>query len=58
MQTTDLIRTAVPSKLPDLRDIPLAEMPILGTVNIDEALDYISALQTAPVPVALFSSAI
>ena len=28
----------VPSKLVDLRDVPLAEMPILSTVTLDEAL--------------------
>lgn len=59
MQTTDLIRTTVPSKLVDLRDVPLAEMPTLSTVTLDEALGrVIPDSQVAPVPVAAFSSAI
>jgi FXSXX-COOH protein len=60
MQATDLIRTtAVSSKLADLRDIPLAEMPTLRTAALDEALGRVMPdSQTDPVPVAAFNSAI
>ena len=38
MQTTVDTRMIVPSKLADLRDVPLAELPILSTVTLDEPL--------------------
>jgi hypothetical protein len=59
MQTTEVMRTTVPSKLADLRGVPLAEMPTLSTVTFDEALGrVILAPQTTPAPGAAFSSAI
>ena len=59
MQTTEDTRMMVPSKLADLRDVPLAELPILSTVTLDEALGrVIPDPHAAAVPVAAFSSAI
>jgi len=60
MQTTDLIRKAVPSKLSDLRDVPLGEMPSLSMATLDEAVGRVipGPQQAAPVPVAAFQSAI
>jgi hypothetical protein len=59
MQTTEATKTTVPSKLADLRDVPLAEMPTMSTVTRDEALGrVIPALQTIPAPGAKFGSAI
>jgi len=60
MQTVEDTRTAVPSKLADLRDVPLAEMPTLSRATLDEALGRVvpGPEQVAPVPVAAFQSAI
>jgi hypothetical protein len=59
MQTTEDINTAVPSKLADLRDVPLAEMPTLSMVTLDEAFGcIISGPEASPVLVAAFNSAI
>jgi hypothetical protein len=59
MQTTEDTRTMVPSKLADLRDVPLAELPILSMVTLDEALSrVIPDPQDAAAPVAAFQSAI
>jgi FXSXX-COOH protein len=60
MQTVEDIRTAVPSKLADLRDVPLAEMPTLSRATLDETLGRVvrGPEQVAPVPVAAFQSAI
>jgi hypothetical protein len=59
MQTTEDILTAVPTKLADLHDVPLAEMPTLSMVTLDEALGrVILHPQTTGRPIAAFSSAI
>ena len=59
MQTTEVTKTTVPSKLADLRGVPLAEMATLSTVTFDEALGrVIPDPQTTPAPGAKFSSAI
>jgi hypothetical protein len=59
MQTTEVTKTTVPSKLADLRGVPLAEMATLSTVTFDEALGrVIPDPQTIPAPGAKFSSAI
>jgi FXSXX-COOH protein len=59
MQTTGDIGTTVPSKQADLRNVPLAEIPTLNTVTLDEALGRVMPdPQAAPVPVAAFNSAI
>lgn len=59
MQATELIRTTIPSKLVDLRDVPLAEIPSLSTVTLTEAPGrVIPDPQMVPVPGALFSSSI
>jgi hypothetical protein len=59
MQATELIRTTIPSKQADLRDVPLAEIPGLSTVTRNEVPGrVIPDSQMAPVPGAAFSSAI
>jgi hypothetical protein len=59
MQTTQDISTTVPSKLADLHDVPLAEMPALSMVTLDDALGrVIPGPQAAAVPVMAFQSAI
>jgi len=60
MQTIDVIRDAVPSQLPDLREIPLAETPSLSRVTLGAALRRVmpGPQEAAPVPVAAFQSAI
>jgi len=60
MQTIEDIAVAVPSKLADLRDVPLAEMPTLSGATLEEALGRVvpGPEQVAPVPVAAFQSAI
>jgi hypothetical protein len=59
MQTTDLIRTAaVPSKLADLRDVPLADLPDLGAILNQAVSGVMPDSQATLVPVAAFSSAI
>lgn len=57
MQTTVDTRMIVPSKLADLRDVPLAELPILSTVTLDEPLGRVISDPQAAVRAA-FSSAI
>ena len=47
----------VPSKLADRRDVPLAELPILSMVTLDEAL-VVPGAPGAAAPVAAFSSSI
>jgi hypothetical protein len=59
MQITEVMKTNVPSKLADLRDVPLAAMATLSTVTTDETLGrVIPAPQTIPAPGAKFGSAI
>jgi hypothetical protein len=59
MQTTEVMKTTVPSKLADLRDVPLAEMPTLSTVTVDEEIGrVIPNRQATPAPAAKFNSAI
>jgi FXSXX-COOH protein len=59
MQTTEIMKMTVPSKLADLRDVPLAEMPTRSTVTLDEALDRVVPNQQATrAPAATFNSAI
>jgi len=59
MQITEVMKTTVPSKLADLRDVPLAAMATLSTVTTDETLGrVIPAPQTIPAPGAKFGSAI
>jgi hypothetical protein len=59
MQTTEDTRMMVPSKLADLRDVPLAEMPSLSMVTLDDALGRaVRDPRAAAVPAAAFSSAI
>jgi hypothetical protein len=59
MQTTEVMKTTVPSKLADLRDVPLAEVATRSTVIFDEALGrVIPAPQATPAPGAKFNSAI
>jgi hypothetical protein len=38
MQTTEIMKMTVPSKLADLRDVPLAERPTRSTATLDEPL--------------------
>lgn len=53
------IRRAVPSSLVDLRDVPLAEIPVLGAGLLSEAIERVLPESPAPpVPVAAFNSAI
>jgi FXSXX-COOH protein len=57
MRSTD--EAALSSVLPDLRDVPLAQMPTLSTVSLEQALRRVlpdSPLN--PVPVAAFQSAL
>jgi FXSXX-COOH protein len=50
---------AVSSVLPDVRAVPLAKMPSLGTVTLNQALARALPDSSAcPVPVAAFNSAI
>jgi hypothetical protein len=58
MQTTEDTRMMVPSKQADHRDEPLAEMPILSMVTLDELLGLAIPDGQAAAPVAAFSSAI
>jgi FXSXX-COOH protein len=60
MQAIEDIAVVVPSKLADLRDVPLAEMPTLSRATLDETLSRVvtGPEQVAPVPVAAFQSAI
>ena len=60
MQTVEDIRTTVPSKIADLRDVPLAELPTLSRATLEETLGRVvpGPEQVAPVPVAAFQSAI
>ena len=50
----------VPSRLADLRSVPLADLPGLDAVTLGEAVGRVipDADQAAPVPVAAFQSAI
>jgi len=58
MQITEDISTTVPSKLPDFREVPLANLPALSTIALDDAFSRGNRESTAvPVPPA-FSSAI
>jgi FXSXX-COOH protein len=52
--------TRVPSQLPDLRSVPLADMPGLDAVTLGEAVGRVipDAEQAAPVTVAAFQSSI
>jgi len=56
MDTSEVI----PSRLADLRDVPLAEMPALSRTTLEETLGRVvpGPDQVAPVPVAAFQSAI
>jgi hypothetical protein len=59
MQTTEVMKAPVPSKLADLRDVPLAEMATLSTVTFDEAHGrVIPNRQATLAPAAKFNSAI
>jgi hypothetical protein len=59
MLATKVMKTTVPSKVADLRDVPLAAMATLNTVTTDEALGrVIPAPHTTPAPGAKFGSAI
>lgn len=59
MQTTVDTRMMIPSKLADLRDVPLAELPIPSTVTLDEERGRVMpGLRAAPAPIAAFQSAI
>jgi FXSXX-COOH protein len=59
MQTTEDLSATVPSKLANLRDVPLADLPALSMVTLDEALGrLIPDPQAAAAPVAAFQSAI
>ena len=59
MQTTADLSTTVPSKLAILHDVPLADLPALSMMTLDEALGrLIPGQQAAAAPVAAFQSAI
>jgi len=59
MQSTEDISITVPSKLADLRDVPLAEMPTLSMVTLDEVFGrIIPDPKASPTPGAAFNSAI
>jgi FXSXX-COOH protein len=57
---SDTITRHVPSKLPDLRGLPLADLPGLDAATLGEAVGRVipDAEQAAPIPVAAFQSAI
>lgn len=57
MQITDDVKVVIPSKLADLRDVPLAAMPSLSTVTRAALGRVAPEQQIASVPVA-FQSAI
>jgi FXSXX-COOH protein len=52
--------TRVPSKLADLRSVPLADMPGLDAVTLESAVGRVipDSDQAAPVTVAAFQSSI
>jgi FXSXX-COOH protein len=57
MRSTD--EAAVSSVLLDFRDVPLAQMPTLSTLRLEEALRRVLPDSPPnPVPVAAFQSAI
>jgi FXSXX-COOH protein len=59
MQTTEDTSRTVPSKLANLRDVPLAELPAMNMATLDEALGRLIAdPQAVAAPVAAFQSAI
>jgi hypothetical protein len=58
MQTTEVMKMPVPSKLADLRDVPLAEMPTLSTVTLDEARGRVIPNRQQTPALATFNSAI
>jgi hypothetical protein len=59
MQTTEDISRTVPSKLANLHDGPLAELPAMSMVTLDEALGLLIADRRAvAAPVAAFQSAL
>ena len=58
MQTTEDTRMMDPSKLADRRGAPLAEMPILSMVTLDEVLGFAIPNGQPAAPVAAFNSAI
>jgi len=58
MHVTDDPRMAVSSKLADLREVPLAEMPGWGMMTNDLPGRVLPGVRAAPVPVAVFQSAI
>jgi FXSXX-COOH protein len=58
MRSTDAV-SLVSSTLVDLRDVPLAQVPTLSLVALEEALvRVLPESPVAPVPVAAFQSAI
>jgi FXSXX-COOH protein len=58
MRSTDAV-SLVSSTLVDLRDVPLAQVPTLSPVALEEALvRVLPESPVAPVPVAAFQSAI
>ena len=58
MRSTADIST-VPSAVRDLREVPLAALPTLGTLTLDKALERAMAdSATTLVPAAAFQSAI
>jgi FXSXX-COOH protein len=59
MIATDEIRSALPTALVDLRDVPLAEMPALSESLLRMALERVMPDTSAySVPVSAFQSAI
>ncbi len=59
MIATDETRSALPTALVDLRDVPLVEMPVLSTSLIGMALERVMPDPSAySVPVSAFQSAI
>lgn len=59
MTITDELSRAVRSELSDLRDVPLAEVPALGTPALNEVLARLFPDTATPtVPVAAFNSSI
>ena len=60
MTVTDELRRAVPSELTDLRDVPLADVPAVGSAALNDVLGRLFPETAAapPVPVAAFNSSI
>jgi FXSXX-COOH protein len=59
VQTIEDTSRTVPSKLANLRDVPLAELPAMNVATLDEALGRLIAdPQAVAAPVAAFQSAI